>query len=251
MNKPEAAVAIVVAQLPEESILLMRRSVREGDSWSGHWSLPGGRCEADDADPLDTARRELEEECGLRLDRTQCEAALPPTVARRKTGRYLPVAPFVFRVDQPPATTLDLNEAVEALWIPKSTLLDPRRHALRPVPTRPAELLFPAIELGCMPLWGFTYRLLTDWLTGTPSPELGSEAAELVLDFVRSRGVQVVREFERRVAVVGGSIPAEEVLAHFKKPEHFHRAINWLDVSPELVRIAGPEFEEWEIRYVR
>jgi 8-oxo-dGTP diphosphatase len=86
MPEPDAAVAIVETRGPRECILLMRRAVREGDSWSGHWSLPGGRCEPEDADSLATALRELEEECGIRLTRAEMEAELPPRYARRSEG---------------------------------------------------------------------------------------------------------------------------------------------------------------------
>ena len=58
MSEPEAAVAIVHAREPEESGLLMRRSVRQDDPWSGHWSCPGGRRETHDLNLLQTALRE-------------------------------------------------------------------------------------------------------------------------------------------------------------------------------------------------
>jgi 8-oxo-dGTP pyrophosphatase MutT (NUDIX family) len=67
--EPEAAVAIVRASVPGKSILLIRRSEREEDSWSGRWSFPGGRRDPDDPDLLHTALREFGEECGIRLDR--------------------------------------------------------------------------------------------------------------------------------------------------------------------------------------
>ena len=98
-TEPEAAVAIVRTRGQDESILFIRRTEREDDSWSGHWSFPGGRRDPEDPDPLHTALRELEEECGIRLGREQMEAALPVVIARRKTGPYLPVAPFVFAVE--------------------------------------------------------------------------------------------------------------------------------------------------------
>jgi 8-oxo-dGTP pyrophosphatase MutT (NUDIX family) len=169
MTSPDAAVAIVHARGPEESVLLIRRSERAGDSWSGHWSFPGGRCDPEDRDLLDTALRELDEECGIRLSRDQMESALPHTVARRLTPPYVLVAPFVFVVDAELPTVLDPREAAAALWVPLRDLRDPTRHALRPIPGRPPETLFPCVELAGTPLWGFTYRLISEWL-GLPPP---------------------------------------------------------------------------------
>ena len=121
MADPEAAVAIVRARAPEESILLIRRTERVGDPWSGHWSLPGGRREPEDPDLLHTALRELAEECAILLTVDQLETALPATSVGRLLGPRMLVAPFVFRQ-------------------------------------------FPGIELNGVPLWGFTYKLVTDWL---------------------------------------------------------------------------------------
>jgi 8-oxo-dGTP pyrophosphatase MutT (NUDIX family) len=164
MAEPEAAVAIVWARAPEESILLIRRSEREGDPWSGHWSFPGGRRDSRDSDLLQTALRELEEECGVRLGREQMEAALEPATAGRKMGRQVLVAPFVFSVEHELPTVADPREAVEALWIPVRMLRDPARYAVQSVPGMPIEMQFPGIDLNGVPLWGFTYRLVTDWL---------------------------------------------------------------------------------------
>src|SRR3954453_23130901 len=164
MGEPEAAVCIVHARGPEESILLIRRAERESDSWSGQWSLPGGRRDPGDVDLLQTGLRELEEECGVRLTRGQVERALPHRLARRRVGRYLLVAPFVLRVDTELATILDPLEAAPATWGPLSLLRDPGRHHLRSVPGVAPETLFPAVDLEGAPLWGFTYRLVSDWL---------------------------------------------------------------------------------------
>jgi 8-oxo-dGTP diphosphatase len=172
MTQPDAAVAIVRTRGPAESVLLIRRTEREDDPWSGHWSFPGGRRDPEDPDLLHTALRELEEECGIRLARERMERALPHTLARRETGTYVLVAPFLFGVDSELPTVLEPMEAAAALWVPLRDLRDPARHTLRAVPGRPPEMLFPAIELKgklptelmATPLWGFTYRLIMDWL---------------------------------------------------------------------------------------
>jgi 8-oxo-dGTP pyrophosphatase MutT (NUDIX family) len=165
MPQPDAAVAIVHARVPEESVLLIRRSERDDDPWSGHWSFPGGRCDPEDRDPLDTALRELAEECGILLTREQMESALPHTVARRLTPPFLLVAPYVFAVSDELPTSLDPREAAASLWVPLRDLRDPSRHELRPILNRAPDTLYPCVLLGGTPLWGFTYRLIADWLS--------------------------------------------------------------------------------------
>jgi len=280
LTEPEAAVAIVRTRGQDESILFIRRSERVEDSWSGHWSFPGGRRDPEDVDPLHTALRELEEECGIRLGREHMEAALPIVIARRRSGPFLLVAPFVFGVDAKLPTVLDPREAAAAVWIPRSRLCDPAQHCLRPVPHRPAEMLFPAIDLGGMPLWGFTYRLLTDWLDlGPKDPKDGAgktagfRAACLVLDFLLSQGLKLKQGWTDRpaqpasseqrpaaqqmqqpmvkAAIVEGSIPVELVLAHFGIPGNHVPLVNLLEVRPDYIRVAGLDFEEYLISAIK
>jgi 8-oxo-dGTP pyrophosphatase MutT (NUDIX family) len=220
MGDAEAAVAIVHA-LDHDSVLLMRRAEREGDSWSGQWSCPGGKREPADVDLLHTALRELEEECGVRLTRGDLAEAMPVRLARRRVGRFLPVAPFVFRIETELATILDPMEAAHAEWVPLAWLRDLNRHRLREVPGIPAGTYFPAVDLDWAPLWGFTYRLLCDWLGLIPP----GEPAEVVARFVQERGLSdVARLCEPGPAVLG---------------------INRIEVKPDEIRILGPRFEEY------
>jgi 8-oxo-dGTP pyrophosphatase MutT (NUDIX family) len=263
----EAAVAIVCAREPRESVLLIRRSEREDDPWSGHWSFPGGRRDRADPDLLSTALRELEEECGLRLGREQSEADLPVALARRRTGRFLLVAPFLFGVSAELPTVLDPREAVEAVWVPRSLLLDPAQHSLLPIPGRPPEMLYPAIAMNCVPLWGFTYRLITDWLglvpQSSPLKKAGFEAACLVLEFLLAQGLRLRRGWEDcarlpaisdqrvvRAATVEGAIPLARVLARFSAPGAHVPLVNFLEVHADYIRLAGLEFEEYLISAV-
>jgi 8-oxo-dGTP pyrophosphatase MutT (NUDIX family) len=174
MSETEAAVAIVHARGNAESVLLMRRSEREGDSWSGHWSFPGGRRDPVDRDLLHTALRELREECGVRLTRRDLDSEMPPRHARRKSGAAVRVTPFLFRVEAELPAVPDGREAVEASWIPLTVLRDPSHHLLLPVPGHPPEVLFPGVALNRAPLWGFTYRLICDWLGLGPQPGAGA-----------------------------------------------------------------------------
>ena len=211
MAEPEAAVAIVHAT-ESDSILLIRRAEREGDSWSGQWSLPGGRRDPGDVDLLHTALRELEEECGISLRRPDLVRSLPGRLARRRAGPFLLVAPYLFHVKHELPTILDPLEAAHAEWVPLSILRDLNRHRLRNVPGIPPDTFFPAVDLDCAPLWGFTYRLVSDWLGLRAAVDLAAAAAKFVEQ---------------------GELSGEAVLA-----------INRLEVRPDEIRILGPDFEE-------
>ena len=264
MREPEAAIAIVRTREPDSTILLMRRAEREDDAWSGHWSFPGGRRDESDVDLLQTALRELWEECGIRLLREQVSAALRPTIARRRTGPFLLVASFVFDIETELPTMLDANEAVGALWIPQSMLLDPTQHSFRRVPGMPAEVWFPAIALPGAPLWGFTYRLLVDWLeiSSRECAGPGFEVARMTLDFLRSRGLIVLSPWHStarrngdelgpaQAAKVSGPIPADAVIEYFSGLGAIVAKINRIEVRPEYIRIHGLAFEEYLIEAV-
>ncbi len=262
--QPDAAVAIVHTRGPEESVLLIRRSQRETDSWSGHWSFPGGRLEPQDPNTLHAALRELEEECGIRLQREDVETALPYMVARRQMPPFVLVAPYVFAVKHELPTVLDPAEAVESVWLRQSVLLDPAQHRLRCVPGRAQYQLFPAVEVNGVPLWGFTYRLITEWLrlvpSGSAAEHAGLAAASEVLDVLLSRGLRLKDTWEDRpdlknltirqvvkVATVEGVIPAAEVLAHFSHARHGIPQVNLMEVQRDYVRIIGLGLEEYLI----
>ncbi len=241
-RQPEAAVAIIEACAPVPSVLLIRRAERDRDPWSGHWSLPGGRREACDRGVVETAVRETAEECGIELTPERVEAALAPRVARRSAPPYLLVQPFVFRLDHAVEAVVDSAEAVEARWVQLDELRDPARHQLQRVPRQPRSVLFPAFPLPPVPLWGFTYRLLVEWLELRPS----GDAAEEIL---RSCGLPLAHGWIRtaggaRIAAVRGRIPAEAMLERFGGGWGVIPPVNALEVRPDLVRVVGLEFEE-------
>jgi 8-oxo-dGTP pyrophosphatase MutT (NUDIX family) len=261
MSEPEAAVAIVhaprhsqTADGHEESVLLIRRTERETDPWSGHWSFPGGRRDPQDEDLVETALRELAEECGIVLARDCLERSLPLTAAGRRVGRVMHVAPFLFGASAELATALDPEEAAEALWLPVSWFRDPTRHCLVPVPRLPPERIFPAIELNGVPLWGFTYRVLTEWLeihAACASEEKPAfRAACMLLEFLLAHGVELRQPWQKQVAVVKGIIPVAQVLERLALPGLEIPAVNSVEVRGDAIRILGLDLEEYVIETI-
>lgn len=261
MPEPQAAVAVVHAREPEESVLLMRRTERDEDPWSGHWSFPGGRRDPDDRDLLETALRELAEECGIRLSRAQLTSALPPANAGRRSGHLVLVAPFEFAIAAALPAVPDPREAAEVLWIPLALLRDPARHGLRPAPRRPTEMLFPSVDLNGTPLWGFTYRVIADWLgLHVPDPALepsGFEAARGLLEFLQAKGLVLRRGWTppgpsdpqvKMVAAVAGPIPAPTVLEHFASLRTRIPGVSMIEVHSDHARVVGLGLEEYLIQ---
>jgi hypothetical protein len=197
------------------------------------------------------------------LDPELLEATLPHTVARRKVGRFLLVAPFVFRAAAELPAVPDPREAVEAVWVPLRVLLDPARHYLGCVPGRPAFMLYPVIDLNVAPLWGFTYRLITDWLglvpQGMAAERAGFQIARHALGFLLSHGLVPEREWQDsgaepetgqvvKIARVRGVIPVAAALAHFSAPGPAVPCVSVLEVRPDSIRVTGLAFEEYVIQ---
>jgi 8-oxo-dGTP pyrophosphatase MutT (NUDIX family) len=158
-NRPRAAVALLLVPGPDR-LLLIRRAERDGDPWSGHLALPGGRYHLVDIDLLATAIRETEEETGIRLEREWCRAELDDLVPQTPALPPIMVRPFVFLLTQaiPPGVS---NEVVHAAWIPLADLLAVGVRRSRTIEIRGEPRLVEGYHLPEGFLWGMTERILT------------------------------------------------------------------------------------------
>jgi 8-oxo-dGTP pyrophosphatase MutT (NUDIX family) len=165
---PRASVALVLRPAPADlELLLIKRAEREGDPWSGHMALPGGRSDPADADAEQTAVRETLEEVGIDLAaRGAGLGSLDDLVPRGGAPRIV-VSPFVFGA--PAATVATPNFEVDAaLWIPLRELAHPdaaTEFLLEAVTgTASPPRRFPAIGTRGYVIWGMTHRILDDFL---------------------------------------------------------------------------------------
>ena len=109
--------------------LFIKRAGREGDRWSGHVALPGGRRDPPDADDLATAIRETREEIGLDLTSIGCIQAcnLPERVVTTTWGKQalMVLCPYVFVMTgrSAPQLALQPTEVAAVHWVPLRGLL--------------------------------------------------------------------------------------------------------------------------------
>ncbi|MCM8539344.1 MAG: NUDIX domain-containing protein [Lentisphaeraceae bacterium] len=155
-----AAVSIITIENKE--VLILKRAINPLDPWSGHLSLPGGKIEADDASPLDAAIRETMEECNILLNK--CDAIeLRPEAAGQRKDHFIKVAPFHFPLEKRPVIDLFLEEHSEFYWVPMDYLRNLDNHLYGNLSKDHPEREFSYIMVHGTPLWGFTYKVLSDF----------------------------------------------------------------------------------------
>ncbi len=163
-NNACAAVALIITECASPCVLLLRRAKNKDDPWSGQWAFPGGKREQEDKDLIDTSIRETYEECGCLLTRGELTMALPHATAGNYSGHPVVVAPFLWKLKEKKELQLDTTEIVEARWQEIETLKDPELHSEDLVISEYPQHKFPYMMLDGVPLWGFTYRVLMDYL---------------------------------------------------------------------------------------
>ena len=157
-----AAVAIVLRRTADDGVelLLIKRSEREDDPWSGHVALPGGRFDQTDATLQDTAIRETLEETGIDLARDGIVLGMLDELRpRTPTLPSIIVTPFVAIV-RPDVRIETSDEVASAFWVALAALEDPSLTVESEVSARGATWRVPSYLLGGHIVWGMTERIL-------------------------------------------------------------------------------------------
>lgn len=159
---PRAAVAMVLysdSANKEILMLLVKRKIREGDPWSGHMALPGGRYSETDRHILATVIREVMEE--TKIDLRECsilgtlDEILPSNFSIR-------VTPYVALSSKKPEVELNESEIESYVWIPVSFFLDQKNVK----PFFIGSRNFPSYNyLGNPVIWGMTFRIIQDFVS--------------------------------------------------------------------------------------
>ncbi len=163
-----AAVALVLAG-EDCDLLLIERAKREGDRWSGHAALPGGRRQSGDADLIETARRETLEETGVDLARARLLGRLADVEPLSRRPPRVTVRPFVFALPFRPPVAAG-PEAAGHLWFCADRLRDCAGEA--DVLDGGEHRRMPAFLCGSYVVWGMTFRILSQLLDAAGAPPI-------------------------------------------------------------------------------
>ena len=160
-RKRAAVAALLHDEPPGPRVLLMKRTERAGDPWSGHISLPGGRLDPRDPDLLATAIRETHEELGIDLGGARLLGALRPLSPLSAGPFGMEVTPFVF-VTHAAVEPTPGPEAESAFWLPIELAAS---GSLDETYTYPGTTrTFPSWRYERFTIWGLTWRILGDLL---------------------------------------------------------------------------------------
>lgn len=157
-----ASVAVVLR--PGGDMLLMRRSLKEGDPWSGHMAFPGGRAELSDADRQATAMRECLEEVGLDLADARMLGRLDDNISpsRQSQPPRLIISAFVFSTADPAPVLTPNHEVASTHWIGLERFVTEEGRGTMPFTWRGHEVMLPEVRIDGTHVWGLTLRIIDD-----------------------------------------------------------------------------------------
>lgn len=161
-----AAVALVLRAEPAGALelLMIKRAAWEGDPWSGHIALPGGRAEPGDASLEQTARRETYEETGIDLARHgRILGALDDVHPRTPRLPPIIITPFVAALGGERPITLS-DEIAEAFWVPVAMLQDPAASRTAELALAGGPRVVTSFQYGDHTIWGLTERILRQFI---------------------------------------------------------------------------------------
>jgi 8-oxo-dGTP pyrophosphatase MutT (NUDIX family) len=153
-----AAVLVPLVDHADGMTVLLTRRTETLTAHAGQISFPGGRVEAHDSTPEDTALRETEEEIGIERARVELIGRLNA----HDTGTGYRVVPVVGLLRPPLVLVPDPSEVAHIFEVPLDFVLDPANHRFERRVSRGEEREFPTIPYEDHFIWGLTARILSD-----------------------------------------------------------------------------------------
>lgn len=136
-------------------VLLTKRSSRLKHH-PGQIAFPGGKQDEGDADVVDAALREADEEVALPRGHARVLGTMPP----HETVTSFLVTPVVAIIDRPFDIRPEPGEVEEAFAVPLDHLLKPANYSIQSRRWRGSERRYFTVPYGPYYIWGATARML-------------------------------------------------------------------------------------------
>jgi 8-oxo-dGTP pyrophosphatase MutT (NUDIX family) len=151
-----AAVLVPIVARPEGlSVILMQRPATMA-AHPGEVSFPGGKVDAADGSPVETALREAQEEIGLAREHVEVLGFLDCY----QVGSGFRIVPVVGLVTPPFTLEVDAHEVVDVFEVPLAFLMDSANHEKRSREARGETQWFYAMPYGSRFIWGATANIV-------------------------------------------------------------------------------------------
>ena len=157
-NLTPAAVLMPLIDRADGMTVLLTQRTAHLSAHAGQISFPGGRFEAGDGTPENTALRETEEEIGL----TRAHIEVLGRLSVRETGTGYRVVPVVGVITPPFSVAPDPHEVAAVFEVPLSFVLDPANHRFETRIMSGVQRQFYSVLYGDYYIWGLTARLLVN-----------------------------------------------------------------------------------------
>ena len=139
---------------------LMRRPDYDGVH-SGQVSFPGGKHEKEDADLIETAIRETEEEIGVHRSQIEVIGTMSEFFISASNFQVLPVVGYV---SGRPSFVPDPVEVAAVIEAPLSDLLNPGYQRVKEMDVRGYRLRTPYFDVMGNTVWGATAMMLSEFV---------------------------------------------------------------------------------------
>jgi len=155
-----AAVAMILKDKSKPQVLLIKRSERRTDPWSGQVALPGGKMQPADTTAKGTATRETREEVGIDLEKAEFLGYSEVIPTHTGTMRVVPCG-FALKREVEVSPN---GEVASYRWVDLKELLSPEAKSTYQLNYGGRTVEMPAYVLGDYTVWGLTYRILSSIL---------------------------------------------------------------------------------------
>ena len=159
VNYHDSAVLILLFPLNDKINVCLIRRPSTMKNHAGQIAFPGGRKEKEDADMVQTALREAQEEIGIEAHTVEVLGRLSTVYVQ--ISDFL-ITPVVGWLNEFPDTMIDSSEVDEIIFISLGELADSVNRCEREMETRTGRIKVPGYEInGCF-IWGATAMMLAE-----------------------------------------------------------------------------------------